>query len=108
MFGETTSCLVGNDILDIGSRKVDAKAKRARGGIPSIETLMMAGIPGEFDLPNVPDVSENNCTYRRVLQMDSSQVIYINKRLCLKSKLIFLVPSRRKLRYYVAGNVLSC
>lgn len=55
MFGETT-CLVGNDILDIGSRKVEAKAKRSRSGMPMMETLI-SGIPGEFDLPNVPNVS---------------------------------------------------
>lgn len=50
--------MIGGDILDIGSRK--AQAKRQRGLIgdalmsPAPVTL---GMPGQFDLPNVPNVS---------------------------------------------------
>ena len=50
--------LVGNDILDIGSRK----ARRQRGGFGGIPELAM-GSPGQFDLPNVPDVSCDAKTY---------------------------------------------
>jgi hypothetical protein len=39
---------VGNDILDIGSRK----ARRQRAGEPT----MMMGTPGQFDVPNVSNV----------------------------------------------------
>lgn len=47
---------VGNDILDIGSRK----ARRQRGGFepmapPSALTL---GRPAQFDVPNVSNVSD--------------------------------------------------
>ena len=38
---------IGNDILDIGSRKA-----RRRGADP-----MMMGTPGQFDVPNVSNVS---------------------------------------------------
>jgi hypothetical protein len=54
MFGGAT-CIVGNDILDIGSRKAEG-AKRARGlDMPPMEALM--GNPGQFEVPNVSDVS---------------------------------------------------
>ena len=47
--GPSTSLPIGNDILDIGSRK--ALTKRQRG----IQAEF--GRPGQFDVPNVPDVS---------------------------------------------------
>ena len=58
MFGpepsfSTTS--IGNDILDIGSRK--ALAKRQRGTDPLSPAPLALGMPGQFDLPNVDDVS---------------------------------------------------
>jgi hypothetical protein len=47
--------IIGNDILDIGSRK----ARRNRGDpmdmIPYAEAMM--GVPGQFDLPAVSNVS---------------------------------------------------
>jgi len=43
---------IGSDILDIGTRK----ARRQRGD-PLAPTMMSIGAPGQFDLPNVPDVS---------------------------------------------------
>lgn len=43
--------IITSDILDIGSRK----GRRNRGGIMGPEMTM--GNPGQFDLPNVGDVS---------------------------------------------------
>ena len=43
---------IGNDILDIGSRK----ARRGRGD-PFAINPMTLGNPGQFDLPAVADVS---------------------------------------------------
>jgi hypothetical protein len=43
--------MIGNDILDIGTRK----ARRQRGDI--LAPALSLGVPGQFDLPNVPDVS---------------------------------------------------
>ena len=48
-----SSCPIGNDILDIGSRKSIEQA-RLRNNKDKIQEW---GIPGQFDLPNVPDVS---------------------------------------------------
>jgi hypothetical protein len=39
--------MIGNDILDIGSRK----ARRQRG-----DPMLTMGAPGQFDLPNVANV----------------------------------------------------
>ena len=52
---------VGNDILDIGSRK----ARRQRGDPmdPSVSSLMMAGAPGQFDVPNVSNVCSYFCFF---------------------------------------------
>jgi hypothetical protein len=50
--------MIGNDILDIGSRKAEMRARRQRGGLgldPAEMTTL--GNPGQFDVPNVPDVS---------------------------------------------------
>lgn len=54
---------IGGDILDIGSRKAEMRARRQRGGaglasgfgLPT--DLSALGNPGQFDVPNVPDVS---------------------------------------------------
>lgn len=44
---------VGNDILDIGSRK----ARRQRGGEPMApSSALMMGRPAQFDVPNVSNV----------------------------------------------------
>ena len=42
---------VGNDILDIGSRK----ARRQRGAVAPSAAMMM-GTPSQFDVPNVSNV----------------------------------------------------
>ena len=48
------TAFIGNDVLDIGSRK----ARRAQRGMAALSPEMMAmGTPGQFDLPNVADVS---------------------------------------------------
>jgi hypothetical protein len=39
---------IGSDILDIGSRKALTKRQRGIG--------VDLGVPGQFDVPNVPDV----------------------------------------------------
>lgn len=43
--------MIGNEILDIGSRK----GRRQRGD-PFAPPMVTMGAPGQFDLPNVPDV----------------------------------------------------
>jgi hypothetical protein len=50
--------MIGHDILDIGSRNADMRARRQRGGVglPGAEMTTL-GNPGQFDVPNVPDVS---------------------------------------------------
>jgi hypothetical protein len=45
------AAMIGNDILDIGSRK----ARRGRGD-PFAPDPWSLGAPGQFDLPNVSDV----------------------------------------------------
>lgn len=45
------AAVIGNDILDIGTRK----ARRQRGDL--LAPAVTLGAPGQFDLPNVPDVS---------------------------------------------------
>lgn len=44
---------IGNDILDIGTRK----SRRQRGGDLLSAPSAAFGAPGQFDVPNVPDVS---------------------------------------------------
>jgi hypothetical protein len=44
-----TESMIGSDVLDIGSR--NARRQRGVGDINSL------GNPGQFDLPNVQDVS---------------------------------------------------
>jgi hypothetical protein len=45
--------LVGSDILDIGSRRAELKAKRTRGSGFAAE---VNNRPTHFDVPNVSDV----------------------------------------------------
>jgi len=47
-----STAMIGNDILDIGTRK----ARRQRGD-PMAPDMMTLGAPGQFDLPNVANVS---------------------------------------------------
>lgn len=47
-----SAAMIGNDILDIGTRK----GRRQRGD-PMDPVMMTMGDPGQFDLPNVPNVS---------------------------------------------------
>lgn len=49
--------MIGSDILDIGSKKADMRSQRGRRH-PDVPLMHIAGEPGQFDLPNVPDVSE--------------------------------------------------
>jgi len=48
-----------NDILNLGSRRnAAARARRQRGGGVGASVEMLSdGAPGQFDVPNVPDVS---------------------------------------------------
>jgi hypothetical protein len=48
--------VIGNDILDFGSRKT-ARRQQGELGLATTQQLMLTGAPGQFDLPNVPDVS---------------------------------------------------
>lgn len=45
---------VGNDILDIGSRK----ARRQRGDPMAPDAAMLTGTPAQFDIPNVTNVRD--------------------------------------------------
>ena len=55
MFGPSPAA-IGNDILDIGSRK--ARRQRSSDLLPSSRQLL--GKPGQFDIPAVHDVSGGN------------------------------------------------
>jgi hypothetical protein len=54
----TMASMIGHDILDIGSRNADMRARRQRGDV-GLEGAVMntLGLPGQFDVPNVADVS---------------------------------------------------
>lgn len=47
---------VGNDILDLGSRKAEMRGRQRQRSAMEPSALML-GIPGQFDLPVVPNVS---------------------------------------------------
>lgn len=54
------SFMVGSDILDIGSRKAEARARRNR-----MDPLgMMSMMPTEMPIPHVPNVRANGCSMR--------------------------------------------
>ena len=56
MFG--TSLAIGNDILDIGSAKFDRRSdERAIGSGAMMPPSLTLGEPGQFEIPNVADVS---------------------------------------------------
>lgn len=42
--------VISNDVLDLGSRRT----KSCQSGVPNVEALL--GAPGQFDVPNVPNV----------------------------------------------------
>ena len=56
MFG--SSLAIGNDILDIGSAKFDRRNdERAIGSGAMMPPSLTLGDPGQFEIPNVADVS---------------------------------------------------
>jgi len=56
MFG--SSLAIGNDILDIGSSKFDRRNdERAIGSGAMMPPSLTLGDPGQFEIPNVADVS---------------------------------------------------
>jgi hypothetical protein len=46
------TAMIGNDILDMGTRK----ARRQRDDPMAPASALAMGAPGQFDLPNVPNV----------------------------------------------------
>ena len=50
----TAAAMIGNDILDIGSRRARRKHDDAAAGASN---ALMVGAPGQFDIPNVSNVS---------------------------------------------------
>jgi hypothetical protein len=66
------AAIITSDVLDIGSRK----GRRNRGGMGPD---MAMGNPGQFDLPNVADVSMPESVYHRFtgqcLSMSQTQII---------------------------------
>jgi hypothetical protein len=55
MFGTT---VIGGDVLDIGSKKAEMGTRRQRAVALGPAPLIL-GAPGQFDVPNVEDVSAN-------------------------------------------------
>lgn len=53
MFAGSDSFVVGNDILDIGSRKADLRERRNR----MMPNDMAFGMPTHMPVPQVPNVS---------------------------------------------------
>lgn len=51
---------IGNDILDIGSRKMRANQRSSINMEPG---AMMLGVPGQFDLPAVANVSTSLASF---------------------------------------------
>ncbi|CAB9520426.1 Proteasome subunit pbs-5 [Seminavis robusta] len=54
-FGPEPCMAIGHDILDIGSRKAQAKRQRGALGDAMSPAPLELGMPGQFDLPNVED-----------------------------------------------------
>jgi hypothetical protein len=55
MFGTT---VIGGDVLDIGSKKAEMGTRRQRA-VALGPAPLVVGAPGQFDVPNVEDVSAN-------------------------------------------------
>ena len=53
-FVPNTAAMIGNDILDIGSRRARRQHDDAAAGASN---ALMVGAPGQFDIPNVSNVS---------------------------------------------------
>ena len=60
-FGPEPPLMIGHDILDIGSRKAQAKRQRGSLGDAMNPAPLELGMPGQFDIPNVDDVSWHIC-----------------------------------------------
>ena len=58
MFG--SSIVIGNDILDIGTHKFDCQRDQRAIGSGAMIPRLALGEPGQFEVPNVADVSSNN------------------------------------------------
>jgi hypothetical protein len=92
---------IGNDILDIGSRKA-----RRRGADP-----MMMGTPGQFDVPNVSNVSSYRIvSYRFVSDQIRSYHIIVLKDICSSSSysidILYLVIQVQMLSYVMLWYVV--
>ena len=55
MFG--TSFTIGDDILDIGTQKYDRQNDQRAIGSGAMVPRLALGEPGQFEVPNVTDVS---------------------------------------------------
>ena len=55
MFGSTVA--IGNDILDIGTAKHARRADQRAVGSGAMIPSLALGEPGQFEVPNVADVS---------------------------------------------------
>lgn len=55
MFG--ASATIGGDILDIGSREFDRRSDQRAVGSGAMVPRVALGEPGQFEVPNVADVS---------------------------------------------------
>lgn len=55
MFG--TSLTIGDDILDIGTQKYDRQNDQRAIGSGAMVPRLALGEPGQFEVPNVTDVS---------------------------------------------------
>jgi hypothetical protein len=51
-----TTTVIGSDILDIGTRK--GRRQREDPFFVAAPAALTLGTPGQFDLPNVPDVRQ--------------------------------------------------
>jgi hypothetical protein len=56
MFG--SSLVISDDILDIGTHKYDRRSDQRAIGSGAMIPRLALGEPGQFDVPNVADVSE--------------------------------------------------
>jgi hypothetical protein len=64
MFG--SSIVIGNDILDIGTHKFDCQRDQRAIGSGAMIPRLALGEPGQFEVPNVADVSRNKLYQQNV------------------------------------------
>ena len=81
--------VIGNDILDIGSRRAELRARRQRDGGLGLSDSVMLGRPGAFEVPHVPDVSQ------------------IRMLVKITSHFVFLLSSRALTHYVLPHSPLS-